>query len=254
MTPDERPAAGGDQPAEAGAVRRPRRAGVSGRGPARRAVRLPRWAVVLLVAGGLVVAWAVLGSMVPGPDRSGDRVAVVGDSITALGEPELVGQLGSDHDLTVDGDFGARIADRLPAIEDLAAEGPDQVVVNLGTNDAAAGTPVDRVELAIEEALSALDDVECVHVVTVAERLSDRGTSVARQAALVNEILAEAAGRHPNAHVVDWGAAQGAAAIRRDDPMALLSDGVHPDAEGQRVLAEAYARAIDGCGRPWYLP
>ena len=254
MTPDERPAAGGDQPARARRVRRPRRAPVGDHGPGPRAARLPRWAAVLLVAGGLVVAWAVVGSMVPGPDRTGDRVAVVGDSITALGEPVLEAQLGSDHDLSVDGDFGARIADRLPAIEDVAAGRPDQVVVNLGTNDAVAGTPVDRVALAIEEVLSTLEGVECVHVVTVAEQLSDRGTSVAGQAALVNDILAQAAGRHPNAHVVDWGAAQGAAAVRRDDPMALLSDGVHPDAEGQEVLAEAYERAVAGCGRAWYLP
>jgi len=254
MTPDERPPAGDGRPAGTPRVRRPRRAPVAGHGPGRGPARVPRWAAVLLVAGGLVVAWAALGSMVPGPDRTGDRVAVVGDSITALGEPVLEAQLGPDHDLTVDGDFGARIADRLPAIEDVAAGEPDQVIVNLGTNDAVSGNPVDRVALAIEEVLSTLDDVECVHVVTVADDLSDRGTSVARQAALVNDILVEAAGRHPNAHVVDWGAAQGAAAVRRDDPMALLSDGIHPDAEGQEVLAEAYARAVAGCGRPWYLP
>ncbi len=163
-------------------------------------------------------------------------------------------KLGTAYDVVVDGAFGARIGDRVEAAQGHALAQPDQVVVNLGTNDVVVGTPIDVAAGAMESILTALDDVECVHVVTVGQNLIGDGVPLPMQSAAVNELIVDAVRRHPNAELVRWDRAQEAAAIRRGDLTALTSDGVHPDLEGQAVLADAYADVLSDCGRAWFLP
>lgn len=201
----------------------------------------------------VVVVLAAL-SVVPGPDRSGDSVVVLGDSITEFGQDHLVDVLGEEYELTVDGAFGARTGDRIEAAAAIAATHPDQVVVNLGTNDVVVGTPLDKVRDDLDRLLGHLDSVECVHVVTVGENLVSNGLSLPRAGRAVNDQIAEVTSEHANAHLLRWDRVQQAAGLRRDDPQALLFDGIHPDGDGLMVLAEGYAEVLADCGRPWYLP
>jgi lysophospholipase L1-like esterase len=206
-------------------------------------------------AVGLAVVFvlAVL-SLLPGPDRSGDSVVVLGDSITEFGQDHLEDVLGEDYELTVDGVFGARTGDRIESAAAVGATRPDQVVVNLGTNDVVVGTPLDKVRDDFDRMLGLMDSVECVHVVTVGENLVSDGLSLPRAGRAVNAQIAEITSRHPNAQLLHWERVQQAAALRRDDPQALTFDGIHPDGDGLMVLAEGYAEVLGDCGRPWYLP
>jgi len=200
---------------------------------------------------GLVALLAIL-SLVPGPDRTGDSVVVFGDSITEFGEGHLGLELGSTYGLIVDGDFGARVGDRVqPAAQHADA---DQVIVNLGTNDVVVGTPLDKVRLAMDALLDELSDVECVHVVTVSGNLLSDGVLLPDAGREVNRMIAAAASGRPNVDLLHWDRIQQAAALRRGDPQALTFDGIHPDDDGLRVLAESYDGVLADCGRPWFLP
>ena len=213
-----------------------------------------RGAVAAAVSGLVVVAVLAVLSLVPGPNRSGDSVVILGDSITEFGRDHLADVLGEDYELTVDGVFGARTGDRIDSAAAVAAAHPDQVVVNLGTNDVVVGTPLDQVRDDLDRLLGQLDSVECVHVVTVGENLVSDGLSLPRAGRAVNAQIAEVTAQHPNAELLHWDRVQSAAGLRRDDPQALLFDGIHPDGDGLMVLAEGYAGALGDCGRPWYLP
>lgn len=223
-------------------------------------VRVRAWAqahrlITIGFGAGLVLTFVLLvGALLPGPNRSGDSVVVLGDSITEFGQDHLRNDLGDEYELTVDGVFGARTGDRLDAAAAIAATRPDQVVVNLGTNDVVVGTPLDKVRRDIDTILAELDSVECVHVVTVGENLISDGIPLPRAGAAVNAQLAEVTAEHPNATLMHWDRLQDAAARRRDDPQALLFDGIHPDGDGLAALAEGYADVLSDCGRPWFLP
>lgn len=222
--------------------------------------RLRAWThghrLAALAAGvGVALVFVLLaGALLPGPSRSGDSVVVLGDSITEFGEGHLVDVLGEEYELTVDGVFGARTGDRVDAAAAVAATNPDQVVVNLGTNDVVVGTPLDKLRRNIDALLTELDSVECVHVVTVGENLLSDGIPLPRAGAAVNQQIAEVAAQHPNTQLLYWDRVQDAAARRRDDPQALLFDGIHPDGDGLMVLAGGYSRVLGDCGRPWFLP
>jgi lysophospholipase L1-like esterase len=223
-------------------------------GGARGWASLHRGVVAVAVAGLAVVVVLAVLSVAPGPDRTGDSVVVLGDSITEFGQGHLADVLGEDYELTVDGAFGARTGDRIEAAEVVAATDADQVVVNLGTNDVVVGTPLDRFRDDLDKLLGHLDPVECVHVVTVGENLVSDGLALPRAGRAVNAEIADVASRHPNVKLLHWDRVQQAASLRRDDPQALLFDGIHPDGDGLMVLAEGYAEALGDCGRPWYLP
>ena len=202
---------------------------------------------------GVCVLLAV-AALLPGPDRSGDSVVVLGDSITEFGQDHLRRVLGEDYELDIDAVFGARTVDRIEAATAIAVTGPDQVVVNLGTNDVVVGTPLDKFRHHMDTLLGHLDDVECVHVVTASENLVSDGIELPIAGRALNAELADVVSGHPNAQLLHWGRLQDATALRRDDPQALTFDGIHPDGDGLAVLAEAYAGVLDDCGRPWYLP
>ena len=205
-------------------------------------------------AGFVLAVGLLVAALVPGPDRSGDSVVVFGDSITEFGQDHLRKELGDEYELKVDGVFGACTGDRIDAAAAVAATHPDQVVVNLGTNDVVVGTPLDKVRHDIDAVLAELDSVECVHVVTVGENLISDGIPLPRSGAAVNEQIAEVVGEHPNAELLHWDRVQDAAARRRGDPQALLFDGIHPDGDGLAVLAKGYEGVLGDCGRPWMLP
>ncbi|MGI9578477.1 MAG: SGNH/GDSL hydrolase family protein [Microthrixaceae bacterium] len=202
----------------------------------------------------LLLLMAIVGALVPGPDRSDDAVVVLGDSITEFGQDHLRNALGEEYQLTVDGSFGARTGDRIEVAAAIAATGLNQVVVNLGTNDVVVGTPLDKVRDDMDTLLGHLDAVECVHVVTVGENLVSDGLPLPRAGEAVNAELADVVSSHPNAQLLYWDRVQAAAAVRRGDPQALLHDGIHPDGDGLTVLAEGYRGVLGDCGRPFFLP
>jgi acyl-CoA thioesterase-1 len=173
-------------------------------------------------------------------------VAAVGDSITAryrlaYSYPDLLGRWRGIpvHNFGVSGDTTAQMLDRLPEVLE-SGPLPQVVVILGGTNDIARGMPV-------EEALRNLQ--------TIAERVRDSG----RRAVLVcppptgafRLDRAEAL----RAGLRDYARAQGIAFVdpwpAMEDPARrgwsrpeLALDVLHPNEQGQYVLAEQIARAL----------
>jgi len=179
----------------------------------------------------------------------GESVTVLGDSITALGGPVMDEQLGPRYALEVDGQFGATVADRLPAARDLAAGAPDQVVLNLGTNDVVHGGDLTDSVRNLDAMVALFADARCVHVVTVNTNVTLDGESFPSRAEQLNRAIEALPAAHPNVDVVRWDQMQQAAVDAGGSPTALTTDGVHPTDEGQRLLVAAYGDALRKCPR-----
>ena len=99
-------------------------------------MRLP----VVLAAGVVIVVVAVLAIRVasgaPETEHDKPRVLVLGDSITDHGQRELNDELGPLYALSIEGQDNFRLDEQIPAAERWATRPFQQVVINLGTNDA----------------------------------------------------------------------------------------------------------------------
>jgi acyl-CoA thioesterase-1 len=173
-------------------------------------------------------------------------VAAVGDSITAryrlaYSYPDLLGQWRGIpvRNFGVSGDTTAQMLDRLPEVLE-SGPLPQVVVIMGGTNDIARGMPV-------EEALRNLQ--------TIAERVRDSGrravlvcpppTGAFRldRAQALRAGLRDYAGAQGIVFVDPWPAMEDPARRGWSRPELAL-DVLHPNEQGQYVLAEQIARAL----------
>ena len=181
----------------------------------------------------------------PGPT---DDVSLIGDSITEQSEPVLHQVLDPTFKVRVRGRGGYRIEELEPYAIELATTKPEQVVINLGTNDVLKNWPVEKATAAMNRMVSTFKGARCVHIVTITEGMqSAQDPNQAARARVFNLQLRLIAFEH-NLGVIDW------ATLIREDAAAgspkgpLTSDTVHPTEEGQRRLAELYKSSLDGCG------
>ena len=188
------------------------------------------------------------------PDQTDSRsdprpsVAVLGDSITFESETELRAALAEATavDLTaLVGRPGKTFAELLADGERIAATDPDLVVINLGTNDALKGVPVEDTRLDLDALYAALPDALIV-AVAVTTRFSGSPFDVRAQA--INDRLRAGCrdGARPVA-VVAWDQIVAADDANQADSPALdpiLSDGLHPTPRGRARLADAIAAAV----------
>ena len=145
----------------------------------------------------------------------------VGDSVLVGAAPALAGRMGPA--LTVDAEIGRQMADAADLIAGVAARGRlgQVLLLHLGNNGPFTAAQIDAV-------LAAAGPDRTVLLVNV---------SVPRRwEAEVNEALAAAAGRHPNAVLVDW------RSLVTSEPGLTRDDGFHLTAPG----AERYADLIVG--------
>jgi lysophospholipase L1-like esterase len=196
-----------------------------------RAVRL---LLTLAVVVSLVAACAGSdGPRVPIGDgyvgrRHAPRVAVAGDSITALARSEIVAALEVAYRVRVNAFSGHTIAQVRPAIRRQVATHPDIAVVNLGTNDMDRGHTRWRADL--DRMLTIVASVPCVEIFTVYDgRHPPAGANIGTR---INARLAEVAAAG-SVHLIDWNAA-----VHRD-PDLVVADGIHPGAAGQRWIADS---------------
>ena len=194
---------------------------------------------------GAVVVWASRSSTADTDDRP--TVAIVGDSITDQGESVLTSDLSEDWRLRIDGASGYTIAEQLPAAEALGDRDPQQVIVNLGTNDVMKGDDLDQSAAALRQIVAAFPDAACIHLVNINQGIVLGGVSFAPRSAQLNRAMTEIAADDPRVEVLDWSRAVSAdeAVNHSDGP--LLRDTVHPTTPGQHVLARIYADALAAC-------
>jgi hypothetical protein len=147
----------------------------------------------------------------------------------------------------VRGRGGYRIEQMEPYAVEAAAAEPEQVIINLGSNDVLLGWSLDRSVEAYTRLLDYFDDARCVHVVTVNEKFfSMTDSGLGYRALLLNAQIRELAAAN-GADVIDW------AAMVRDyeatgSPFGpITSDSVHPTDLGDQMLADAYRESLRTC-------
>jgi lysophospholipase L1-like esterase len=226
---------------------------VAGRGSQRLGEAGPRRTGLVAVAFGLVSA-AILGGVVVWASRSSTAdtdgrptVAIVGDSITDQGESVLTSDLSEEWRLRIEGASGSTIAEQLKAADALGGRDPQQVIVNLGTNDVMNGDDLDQSAAALRQIVAAFPHAACIHLVTINQGIVLGGVSFAPRSAQLNRAMTEIAADDPRVEVLDWSRVVGADDAVDHSEGPLLRDTVHPTTSGQHVLARMYAEALTGC-------
>lgn len=180
----------------------------------------------------------------PGPT---DDVVLVGDSITEQSEPTLRQVLDPTFKVRVRGRGGYRIEEMEPYAIELATTKPEQVVINLGTNDVLTNWPVEKATAAMNRMMATFKNARCVYIVTITEgMLSLEDPNQAARALVFNLELRRIAAAH-NVKIIDW-----AGLIRSDTASGSLRgeltyDTVHPTEEGRRRLGELYRSSLEEC-------
>lgn len=211
-----------------------------------RPIRVVEAVAVVLVL--LVVAAGVAVLVRPDLWPFRPKVALIGDSITATSEGVLRDELVRSYHLDIEATPGYRTDQLLPAARQAAAEQPEQVVINLGTNDAFQSWPIEQSEASLRELIGLFPQARCVHLVTVNERILDlQQTGLTPRLQAYNQMLARVAASRPGTDLVDWTAAVDAYAAAGEPSGPFTFDSVHPLEPGQRDLARLYHRALDAC-------
>ena len=182
--------------------------------------------VVLLLAG--------CRSKVPNLDSPGKTIVCLGDSITVgvgsgPGEsyPErLAGKLGVD--VVNEGESGDTAAQGLARLDQVLADDPWMVIVELGGNDILHQVPPEQTERSLRRILEKLLAARTVPVLVEVD--APFGASY--------KGIYGRLGKEYHVPVVEDAIGK----ILRD--RSLKSDTVHPNAEGQKVLADAIADEI----------
>jgi lysophospholipase L1-like esterase len=208
-------------------------------------VRLP----VVLAVGVVIVVVAVLAIRVASgaPETAAKpRALVLGDSITDQAQKELNDELGPIYTLSIEGQDNFRLDQQIPAAERWATRPFQQVVINLGTNDAVQGWPTNQSVASLERLVSLYPSARCIHLTTVNERIKSRSRSAdgPTRARAINNAIHALAEVDSRIRIVDWNALM-KHSIGTD--VELTTDGVHPNEPGQQLLIDGYENSMAKC-------
>lgn len=195
-------------------------------------------------------AVVVLIVVAVGRFQSRPLVVLGGDSITELSAGTLAGGLDGTlgiggNDVAVVARSGATAGEMEPEVVATAADGPTQVVINLGTNDAVRTGDLDAAIASIERMAAAFPGASCIHLVTLSEAMVTFEDPVGPgvRAADLNRRIVDLATRS-GYRLIRWDqiVAEG---VARGEPLTL--DSIHPDEAGATRLSDAYREAVEGC-------
>ena len=195
----------------------------------------------------LVVGMAgVLPGCTTGPALP--RVAVIGDSITALAQPDISAALDPSYQVNYTFRIGVRIDQMLDLVaSDLQTNGPTwAVIVNLGSNDAITGGGSARALDSFRGLLVTTGSAQCEVLTTISSGLDVRGGSDIA-ASLNRKIFDLAAARPDHYKVVDWNGFLHSL-DRTQLGRYLQHDLTHETPVGSRWIAESDAAALQVCG------
>jgi hypothetical protein len=219
-------------------------------------------ALVLVVAfGGIALArvanrWearrtAVSGdtgqAQVPAGPGPTDDVALVGDSITEQADETFHTTLQPPYRLRVSGRGGYRIEEMEPYAIELATGKPEQVVINLGTNDVLRNWPLEKSVAALNRMVNEFRGTRCLHLVTISEHIviADDPSTKDRAEALNAEIRRLAQSRAFD--VIDWTALVGDYVAQGEPEGPITNDTIHPTELGRKKLSDLYRQGLDRC-------
>jgi hypothetical protein len=198
-------------------------------------------ALVVLLFLLVTAAFALKSDGTPHPKR----VLFVGDSITDQARSVLPTSFPSDDTVDVQAVPGRKFAEMLPFALQAAASKPDEVVINLGSNDVLLGETPAVTEPAMASMFDAFANTPCVTLVTVNQHFifgSDQGARARR----INDELRGAAAAH-GWSVVDWNQMVEDHIAAGNPGGPITTDSVHPSEAGQRLLIDAERASLDRC-------
>jgi hypothetical protein len=176
-----------------------------------------------------------------------NQIAYLGDSITDQARNLLQSQLDAEPKAIV-AVGGKRIEEMEPGAHLLERRQPEQVVINLGTNNVLQGDSLDHEAAALQQVVDTFPQARCISLVTINEGMYEPPKDLYHPAVELNDRIRAMAGADPRIHIVDW------AGIVRDqdaahDPSGPITyDNVHPTAAvGQHLLVDAYQQAVNAC-------
>ena len=217
--------------------------------------------VLVVVLGGLAVrrvsdrwdgrrdalsADAVADEPAPGPGQT-DDVAIVGDSITEMSDRTVHQVLDPQFHVRIRGRGGYRVEEMEPYAIELATSNPEQVVINLGTNDVLKNWPLDKSVSALDRMVKEFSGARCIHLVTINQWITNEADPGVRARAIVFNFAVRKIAADQHLDVIDWNAAIEADLKAGSPRGALTSDTIHPNATGQTALAQLYRAALDDC-------
>jgi lysophospholipase L1-like esterase len=199
----------------------------------------------------------VVGWFTPyaGNGAQADSLAFYGDSITVLASDDVMTALDDTHRLGALGASGFKAEGLGWWADSIGASRPDQVVVNLGTNDAWLGGPTAaQTRASVVDQLAAFTTASCRWVVTVNAQTTPTTSYAGRAAAIDAEYRALPAPGN-RIGVIDWDAYL-ADYVATTGPISDLidADGIHPTPAGLTALAGLYEDAATGTSSTFVTP
>lgn len=188
----------------------------------------------------------VPGSSTTGASTATVDVVVIGDSITEQGRPVIEQRIGALRRVIVDGRSGFRVDQQLSTAQRLAAVQPDQVIIELGTNDVLQGWDLDRSADGLRQVVDLFGSSRCIHLVMIDENMPSADGESRERARRLNAAMADIASSDGRVHLIDVPSlVERFETVDPGEPYAL--DGVHPTEAGQSTLVDAYVDALDRC-------
>jgi hypothetical protein len=181
-------------------------------------------------------------------NATGERLAVIGDSITQMSHDEIHRQLDGAYHVSVDGRPGFTISEQLPvaAVYSQQHPVPGVIVVNLGTNDAVLGTTLADATRDLADITANFPTARCVVLTTV--NANTMGVTFNDWANAFNFwAIFAMAGTDDRIRIADWNTSVHTYYEDGQPQGDLTYDLVHPTPIGQERLADLTKTAIDTC-------
>jgi hypothetical protein len=200
-----------------------------------------------------VVGW---DSPYAGNGPQADSVAIHGDSITVLVGSDVMTAIEDTHRLGALGQSGFKAEGLGWWADSSAASRPDQVVVNLGTNDAWLGgvAPADTRQFVVDQ-LAAYTTASCRWVVTVNAQTTPSPTvPYQARADAINDEYRPLPAPGNRIGLIDWDQYVTDRIAGGTPATDLIGDGIHPTPAGLTALASLYEAAVDGTPSAYVTP
>jgi hypothetical protein len=177
-----------------------------------------------------------------------DDVILLGDSITEVTSKLVQDSLSGQFNIRIRGRGGYRIEEMEPYAIELATTRPEQVVINLGTNDVLKNWPMAQSIEGINRLLDQFAEVRCVHIVTVNELIALPADDQAiNQRSLFLNLAIHQIARSRNIKVIDWAKNLHTEANAGYPRGELTSDSIHPNGLGRQRLIQLYRDSLRSC-------
>ncbi len=181
--------------------------------------------------------------------RPAPTVAFLGDSISVVTSPEIKTELGGDYTPDIAAVLGIQAGQMIPAGQRAAAKDPDQVVIELGSNDVLHGANLGNAQADLLKLISLFPNARCIHMVNIDTHMTDNGTPLGPRAGTLNVALSRLHAADKRIDIIDWNQIVSAdIAAHPPSGTPLTDDTVHPNPAGRALLATAIKTALDNCG------